>query len=112
MDIHIRRLSKAHDGLRIVQLTDIHHSLYTPLEDVERAVRMANHLQPDLIALTGDYVTFSPTYIWPVAQVLGQLRARLGVGEAGKPKLKAQRSGFRTGRSKVVIWLWQSKLLG
>ena len=79
MDIHIRRLSKAHDGLRIVQLTDIHHSLYTPLEDVERAVRMANHLQPDLIALTGDYVTFSPTYIWPVAQVLGQLRARLGV---------------------------------
>jgi uncharacterized protein len=79
MDIHIRRLSQAHDGLKIVQLTDIHHSLYTPLEDVERAVKMTNQLQPDLIALTGDYVTFSPTYIWPVAQVLGRLRARLGV---------------------------------
>ncbi|TAM80655.1 MAG: metallophosphoesterase [Acidobacteria bacterium] len=79
MDIHIRQLGAAHDGLRIVHLTDIHHSLYTPLEDVERAVKMANHLQPDLIALTGDYVTFSPTYIWPVAQVLGRLRARLGV---------------------------------
>jgi uncharacterized protein len=79
MDIHIRRLSQAHDGLRIVQLTDIHHSLYTPLEDVERAVNMTNHLQPDLICLTGDYVTFSPTYIWPVAQVLGKLQARLGV---------------------------------
>lgn len=79
MDIHIRRLNAGLDGLRIVQLTDIHHSLYTPLEDVERAVRMTNHLEPDLIALTGDYVTFSPTYIWPVAQVLGRLRARLGV---------------------------------
>jgi len=79
IDIHIRRLSQAHDGLRIVQLTDIHHSLYTPLEDVERAVKMTNQLQPDLICLTGDYVTFSPTYIWPVAQVLGRLRARLGV---------------------------------
>lgn len=79
MDIHIRRLGRAYDGLRIVQLTDIHHSLYTPLEDVERAVRMTNHLEPDLIALTGDYVTFSPTYIWPVAQVLGRLQARLGV---------------------------------
>jgi uncharacterized protein len=79
IDIHMRRLSAAHDGLRIVHLTDIHHSLYTPLEDVERAVKMANHLKPDLIALTGDYVTFSPTYIWPVAQVLGRLQARLGV---------------------------------
>ncbi len=79
MDIHIRRLSAAHDGLRIVHLTDIHHSLYTPLEDVERAVKMTNHLRPDVIALTGDYVTFSPTYIWPVAQVLGRLHARLGV---------------------------------
>lgn len=79
MDIHIRRLGAAYDGLKIVQLTDIHHSLYTPLEDVERAVKMANHLQPDLIALTGDYVTFSPNYIRPVAQVLGRLRARLGV---------------------------------
>ena len=75
MDIHIRRLSPAYDGLRIVHLTDIHHSLYTPLEDVERAVKMTNHLQPDLICLTGDYVTFSPTYIWPVAQVLGRLRS-------------------------------------
>lgn len=79
MDIHIRRLSKAHDGLKIVQLTDIHHSLYTPLEDVERAVRMTNHLQPDIVALTGDYVTFSPSYIWPVARVLGKLRARKGI---------------------------------
>lgn len=78
-DIHIRRLGAAYDGLKIVQLTDIHHSLYTPLEDVERAVKMANHLQPDLVALTGDYVTFSPNYIRPVAQVLGRLQARLGV---------------------------------
>jgi predicted MPP superfamily phosphohydrolase len=31
------------------------------------------------VALTGDYVTLSPAYIWPVAQMLGKLRARLGV---------------------------------
>ncbi|MEJ2010375.1 MAG: metallophosphoesterase [Acidobacteriota bacterium] len=79
MDIHMRRLSAAYDGLRIIQLTDIHHSLYTPLEDVERAVRITNRLQPDVVALTGDYVTFSPSYIWPVAKVLGGLQARLGV---------------------------------
>jgi len=78
-DIWLRRLPPAYDGLRIVHLTDIHHSLFTPLEDVERAVHLANLLRPDLVALTGDYITLSPSYIWPAARALGKLRARLGV---------------------------------
>ena len=78
-DIWLSRLSPAHDGLKIAQLTDLHHSLFTPLEEIQRAVHLANHLRPDVVALTGDYVTLSPTYIWPVARALGKLRARLGV---------------------------------
>lgn len=78
-DIWLRRLGPAHDGLKIVQLTDIHHSLYTTIEEVHRAIHLANLLRPDVVALTGDYVTLSPTYIWPVARALGKLRARLGV---------------------------------
>ena len=78
-DIWLRRLPPACEGLRIVHLTDIHHSLFTPLEDVERAVHLANLLHADVVALTGDYVTLSPSYIWPVARALGKLRARLGV---------------------------------
>lgn len=78
-DIWMRRLPVAFDGLSIVHLTDIHHSIYTPLETVEGAVYLANLLRPDLVALTGDYVTLSPSYIWPVARALGRLRARLGV---------------------------------
>ncbi len=31
------------------------------------------------MALTGDYVTLSRDYIWPLAQALGKLRARLGI---------------------------------
>lgn len=76
--ICIKRLPAAHDGLKIVHLSDIHLSLYTPIEEVERAVDLANSQHPDIAALTGDYVTFSPTYIWPAATVLGKLRARLG----------------------------------
>lgn len=77
--ICLPRLPAAHDGLRIVHLTDIHLSLFTPVEEVQRVVDLANLLDPDVVALTGDYVTFSPTYIWPVAQALSRLRARLGV---------------------------------
>lgn len=78
-DIWLRKLSSVHDGLRIVHLTDIHHSLFTPLAVVQRAVQLANALRPDMVALTGDYVTLSPSCIWPVAQALGKMWARLGV---------------------------------
>ncbi len=78
-DIWLRRLGAAHDGLRIVHLTDLHHSLFTPLEDVQRAVHLANLLRADVVALTGDYVTLSSAYIYPVVRALGKLRGRLGV---------------------------------
>jgi len=78
-DIWLRRLHAAHDGLKIAHLTDLHHSLFTPLEEIQRAVHLANLLKPDVVALTGDYVTLSRSYIWPVARALGKLRARLGV---------------------------------
>lgn len=76
--IRMRRLPVGHDGLRIVHLTDFHLGLFTPIEEVRRVVELTNRLHPDIIALTGDYVTFSPLYIWPVALALGRLRARLG----------------------------------
>ncbi|HXJ97168.1 MAG TPA: metallophosphoesterase [Terriglobia bacterium] len=77
--IWLHRLPAPFEGLKIVHLTDIHHSLFTPLEQVERVVQLANRLEPDLVALTGDYVTLSPAYIAPVARALGKLRARRGV---------------------------------
>ncbi len=77
--IALARLPADFSGLRVVHLTDIHHGLYMPLEQVERAVELANGLQPDVVALTGDFVSNSPKYIWPVAQALAKLQARLGV---------------------------------
>lgn len=78
-EIELPRLPPAFSGLRLVQLTDIHHGLYLPLERVEEAVELANHLEPDLVALTGDFVSNSPNYIEPVARALAGLRAPLGV---------------------------------
>lgn len=65
--------------LRIVQLTDIHHGLYLPAAVVNLAVDLTNKLKPDIVALTGDFVTHSRNYIEPVAEMLGALRAREGV---------------------------------
>src|SRR5215831_8327964 len=66
-------------GLRIVQISDIHYGLFLPKDWLSEAVRQANRLKPDIIALTGDFVTYSRRNIGPVAELLGQLRARYGV---------------------------------
>jgi predicted MPP superfamily phosphohydrolase len=77
--IWLHSLSPTFRGFRIVQLSDIHHGLFLPLHVVTEAVELANQLEPDLVALTGDFVTYSRTYIEPAAAVLGRLRARYGV---------------------------------
>ncbi len=75
----LRHLPAVFQGLRVAQLSDIHHSLYIPLPTVERAVETTNRLAPELVVLTGDFVTFSRDYVCPVARALGRLDAPLGV---------------------------------
>lgn len=77
--IHLQRLPPQLDRLRIVQLSDIHHSPFTGSEQIKRAVEKANSLQPDIIALTGDYVSHDRSYAAPCAEMMGRLRARCGV---------------------------------
>ena len=57
VSVPIRGLGPAFDGYRIVQLSDLHLYPHTSADHVGRAVAIANRLQPDLIVLTGDYLT-------------------------------------------------------
>jgi uncharacterized protein len=77
--IQLDRLPKAFDGFRIVQLSDVHHGPFSDSEQIERAVETANKLQPDMIALTGDYISKERHYAAPCAEMLGKLKARHGV---------------------------------
>ena len=76
--IDLPQLPRKLDGLRIIHLSDIHHSPFTGLEHIERAVRVANRLKPDLFVLTGDYVSHEVEYIEPVAELMGRLRSPFG----------------------------------
>jgi len=78
VEIKLSRLPEKLDGFRIVHISDTHHSPFTSLEHIERAVEVANQLQPDMFALTGDYVSHERKYIAPVAEVLGRLRSEFG----------------------------------
>lgn len=77
--IYLRRLPKGLDGLRIVQLSDLHYGPIVNPSHLERAIQAANDLKPDLIALTGDYISHDRSYAAPCAELVGRLRARYGV---------------------------------
>ena len=77
--ILLNRLPKAFDGFRVVQLSDVHHGPFSDREQIERAVDTANRLKPDIIALTGDYISKERRYAAPCAEMLGRLEARHGV---------------------------------
>ena len=80
IDIKLKRLPKKLEGFRLVHLSDIHHSPFTSLEHISRAVKVANRLKPDMFVLTGDYVSHESEYIEPVAEVLGKFARRPALG--------------------------------
>ena len=68
--LHVPGMHSEHDGLRIAHLSDIHVGQATSAVRIRRAVAEVNARSPDLIFLTGDYVTHSPK---PLPRVLEQL---------------------------------------
>jgi len=78
-EIYLRRLPSALDGLRLVHLSDFHYGPLTDSRHLERAVKAANDLRPDLIVLTGDYISQDRIYAAPCAELIGRLKAKFGV---------------------------------
>jgi hypothetical protein len=58
--IRLRRLPESFHGLRIAQVSDIHYDEYTEPYFVREVVRRINSLHPDVVMLTGDFVTDGP----------------------------------------------------
>jgi uncharacterized protein len=77
--VRLARLPKAFEGFRIAQLSDIHIGPFTTAEYIRRCVAITNGLEPDLIALTGDYICWDPEAQGEVVRVLAGLRAPHGV---------------------------------
>ena len=79
LPIKLAKLPPAFQNFKIVQLSDVHHSSFVSEAEIITAAQRANDLQPDLIVLTGDYVSHSPDFIPGCARALGHLQAKHGV---------------------------------
>ncbi len=77
--VHLARLPKAFDGFRIAQLSDIHIGPFMTEDQIRRYVEITNNLKPDLIALTGDFVTWDPSTQRAVVSAVAGLHAPFGI---------------------------------
>lgn len=77
--IPVPGLSSELAHLTVVQLTDIHVGPFMPPEELAEYVEAVNRLKPDIIALTGDFVTGSENEVGPCVESLAQLQPRYGV---------------------------------
>jgi predicted MPP superfamily phosphohydrolase len=90
IEVVLPRLPVAFDGFTIAQLSDFHYDEYFSIVPIRAAIEITNQLKPDVIVLTGDFVTVPPLFrrfhagkraaraAEPCAVLLTQLRARLG----------------------------------
>lgn len=78
-DLALPGLPASLQGLTLLQLTDIHSGVYISPDDIADMLQAAASQKPDLVVLTGDYVTRNPNCIHPLAEQLKDLHAPLGV---------------------------------
>jgi predicted MPP superfamily phosphohydrolase len=84
VDIHRRPmpipgLAPEFEGLRLVQLSDLHFSPVVWKRYLRQFVDWVNDLSPDLVVVTGDLITGGYRFAEPVARLLGGLKAPHGV---------------------------------
>jgi uncharacterized protein len=79
ISITLPHLPPAMDGFRIAQMSDLHLEPWTKEKHIQKAVAMCNALKPDLVALTGDFMTFTARHADRLAEMLAQLEAPHGV---------------------------------
>ncbi len=78
--VPIAGLSASLQGTTLVQLSDFHFDgVRLSQQLLEAAIAQSNALAPDLVLLTGDFVTLDTHPIYELAEHLKQLQSRCGV---------------------------------
>ncbi len=67
------------EGLRIVQISDLHLGSWASVDPIEEAAGIINDLDPDLVLFTGDIVNYSTNEALRFKEVLEGIHAKYGV---------------------------------
>ncbi|MEM1393535.1 MAG: metallophosphoesterase [Cyanobacteria bacterium P01_H01_bin.150] len=78
--VNIEGLPASTKGTRIVQLSDLHYDGFRLSEEMlEQAIITSNEAEPDLVVITGDFITNDPAPIYKLVKRLKNLQSRVGI---------------------------------
>ncbi|TVQ46985.1 MAG: metallophosphoesterase [Saprospirales bacterium] len=77
--IGLKDLDERLEGLRIVQISDIHSGSWVFKSPVETAIKKINELKPDLVFFTGDLVNYKASEMEPFVEFFSQIESTYGV---------------------------------
>lgn len=88
--VHLARLPDAFRGMRIVQISDFHYAEYTEPFFLREMVNHVNRLKPDMVVLTGDFISYGPlpysfarSHVPDCAAILGAIKCPLRYASLG-----------------------------
>jgi uncharacterized protein len=95
VDIPIPGLPRDLDGLRLVQLSDIHMSPFLSEADLARAIDMANETKPHIALVTGDLISVHGDPLDVCLRQLARLKSDAGtLGCLGNHEIHAETSDY------------------
>ena len=77
--LKFKNLPSAFNGLKIVQISDLHLGSWASEKPLEQAIEMINNMNADLILFTGDLVNFATKEAFRFEDSLAKLKSRLGI---------------------------------
>jgi len=77
--IALPNLPESFNGLKIVQISDIHSGSFVSRSSVEKGVEMVNRQNPDIVLFTGDLVNYRASEMLPFIDVFNKIEAKEGV---------------------------------
>ncbi len=93
-DVDLTGLDPRLDGLRVVHLSDFHAGPFLDAAALDDVIATANAAAPDVVALTGDFITHRADEGVALAGTFGRLEARLGAFAVfGNHDYRARREG-------------------
>lgn len=77
--VKIKNLPKELEGLRIVQISDIHSGGFTFKEPIHEAIKIINDQKPDIVFFTGDLVNNRAEEMEPYIDIFSGIQSKYGV---------------------------------
>ncbi|MEM6771509.1 MAG: metallophosphoesterase, partial [Bacteroidota bacterium] len=79
VDIPIANLPDGLDGLKIVQISDMHSGSWTKSEPLKDAIALINQEAADIVCFTGDLVNNEATEMLPFIDIFKDIQSKYGV---------------------------------